>query len=139
MVSNEVYEREIEKIGPKLEELEDRPFDEIMKGLFPEILYSPITRDLVFALTYVLDPSRFYIEVYHDGRGYRVNFAADIPPKYLGLLVSIVDKSGKRPTDKEARDLIKKYIGDRGKSGIEVGGLVEKAKEVVDTCKIIQG
>ena len=138
MVSNEVYEQEIEKISPKLEELEGRPFDEIMWGLLPEILYSPITRALIFALTYVLDPSKFYIEVNLTGRDYRVNFAADIPPKSLRLLVSIVDKSDKRPTDKEARDLIKKYIGDRGKSGIEVEGLIKKAKEVVDTCKVIQ-
>lgn len=136
MVKNEVYEQEIEKIVPRLEELENKSFDEIIHGLYHEILYSPITRTLIFALTYILDPSRFYIEVEHDRRGYSVKFAADIPLKYLRSLVGIVDKSGKRPTDKEARDFIKEILPKRG---IEVEGLIEKAKEVVDTCKVIQG
>lgn len=136
MVKNEVYEQEIKRITPRLEELENKSFDEIIHGLYHEILYSPITRTLIFALTYVLDPSKFFIEVNHNGRDYTVKFAADIPLKYLRSLVSIVDKSGKRPTDKEARDFIKEILPKRG---IEVGGLIEKAKEVVDTCKVIQG
>ena len=137
MVSNELYEQAIEKIAPRLEKLENKSFDEIIHGLYHEILYSPITRALIFALTYVLDPSRFFIEVNHNVRGdYEVKFAADIPLKYLRSLVSIVDKSGKRPTDEEARDFIKEVLSKRG---IEVEGLVEKAKEVVDTCKVIQG
>lgn len=136
MVKNWIYEQAIEKIAPKLEELEGRPFDEIIHGLYHEILYSSITRTLIFALTYVLDPSRFFIEIGHNGRDYTVTFAADIPLKYLRSLVSIVDKSGKRPTDKEARDFIKEILPKRG---IEVEGLIEKAKEVVDTCKVIQG
>lgn len=136
MVKNEVYEQEIKRITPRLEELKDKSFDEIIQGLYPEILYSPITLTLIFALTYILDPSRFYIEVNHDGRNYRVKFAADIHIKYLGLLVSLVDKSGKRPTDEEARDFIKEFLP---KGAIEVEGLLEKAKEVVNTCKVIQG
>ena len=136
MVKNEVYEQEIKRIAPRLEKLENKSFDEIIHGLYHEILYSPITRTLIFALTYVLAPSRFFIEVNHDWRDYTVKFAADIPLKYLRSLVSIVDKSGKRPTDEEARDFIKEVLSKRG---IEVEGLVEKAKEVVDTCKVIQG
>lgn len=137
MVKNELYEKEIERIAPKLEKLKDRPFDEIMDGLYNEIFHSSISRTLIFALTYILDPSRFFIEVNHDVRGdYEVKFAADIPLKYLRSLVGIVDKSGKRPTDKEARDFIKEILPKRG---IEVEGLIEKAKEVVDTCKVIQG
>lgn len=137
MVSNEVYEQEIKRIAPRLEKLENKSFDEIIHGLYHEILYSPITRTLIFALTYILDPSRFFIEVNHERRGYyTVTFTADIPLKYLRALVSIVDKSGKRPTDKEARDFIKEILPKRG---IEVEGLLKKAKEVVDTCKVIQG
>ena len=137
MTKNELYEQAIERIAPKLEELKNKSFDEIIHGLYHEILYSPITRTLIFALTYVLDPSRFFIEVNHNVRGdYEVKFAADIPLKYLRSLVSIVDKSGKRPTDEEARDFIKEVLSKRG---IEVEGLIEKAKEVVDTCKVIQG
>lgn len=137
MVKNEVYEQEIKRISPKLEKLKGRPFDEIMKGLNDDLLQSTIPWALIFALTYVLDPSRFFIEVNHDVRGdYEVKFAADIPLKYLRSLVGIVDKSGKRPTDKEARDFIKEILPKRG---IEVEGLIEKAKGVVDTCKVIQG
>lgn len=136
MVKNEVYEQEIKRISPKLEELKGQPFDEMMWDLYYEVSGSKITRTLIFALTYVLDPSRFFIEVNHNGRDYTVKFAADIPLKYLRSLVSIVDKSGKRPTDKKARDFIKEILPKRG---IEVEGLIEKAKEVVDTCKVIQG
>ena len=136
MVSNEVYEKEIERIAPKLEELKDRPFDEIMKGLYNEVSLSPISVSLVFALTYVLDPSRFFIEIGHDGRGYIVGFAADTPMgDYFGAFLYRLTQFDRRPTEKEARDFIKELL-PRGR--IEVEGLIEKAKEVVDTCKVIQ-
>lgn len=136
MVKNEVYEKEIERIAPRLEELKDKSFDKIIGGLYGEILKSSIPGALIFALTYILDPSKFFIEVNHTGRGYRVKFTADLPMKYLGPIVSIVDKSGKRPTDEKARDFIKEFLP---KTGVKVEGLIEKAKEIVDTCKVIQG
>lgn len=142
VISNEVYEQEIEKIVPRLEELENKSFDEIIHGLYHEILYSPITRSLIFALTYVLDPSKFYIGVdYWAGWGeYVVKFAVDIPQYPWGpnIYREIKADESERPTDKEARDLIKKYIGDRDKGGLEVEGIIKKAKEVIDTCKVIR-
>lgn len=39
MVSNKVYEQEIEKIAPKLKRLEGKSFDEIMEGLYAGFLY----------------------------------------------------------------------------------------------------
>lgn len=135
MVKNEIYEKEIERIAPKLEELKGRPFDEIMNGLYNEVFHSSITRSLIFALTYVLDPSRFFIEIgYLFGR-YTVKFTADTPLMGMGPFVYRNVRSDKRPTDKEARDFIKEFLEDN----IRVEGLVEKAEEVVNTCKVIQG
>ena len=133
MVKNELYEKEIERIAPKLEELKNRSFDEIMKGLYNEIFQSSIFKSLIFALTYILDPSRFYIEVNHNGRGYTVKFTADTPLpgdlvfKYTGL--------GRRPTDEEAREFIKKFLTE----GFKIEGIIKKVKEVIDTCKVVQG
>lgn len=135
MVSNEVYEQEVEKIGPKLEKLKNRPFDEIMGGLYDEILQSSISWALIFALIYILDPSRFYIEVEPNLNTYSVNFTADTPLRGLGSFVYRNTLFPKRPTDKEARDRIKKFLAER----IKVEGLIEKAEEVVNTCKVIQG
>lgn len=135
MIKNWVYEQEIERISPKLEKLKNRPFDEIMNGLYNEIFQSSISRALIFALTYILDPSRFCIEVNHNGVSYTVKFTADTPLRGLGAFVYRDTRSGKRPTDKEARDFIKKFLAEE----IKVEGLIEKAKEVVDTCKLIQG
>lgn len=135
VVSKEIYEREIEKIAPKLEKLKGRPFDEIMKGLDYDIRQSSIPWDLVFALTYVLDSDRFFIEVDRGrGYGYRVKFAADTTLRGLTTFVYRGTLSDKMPTEKEARDFVKKYLA----YGVEVEGLLEKAKEVVDTCKVIQ-
>lgn len=137
MVKNEVYEKEIEKIAPKLERLEGRPFDEIIGGLIHEITVSGISWDLIFALTYVLDPSRFYIEVGHDVRGYTVGFAADTPMgEDFGIFLYRLTRFDRRPTEKEARDFIKELL-PRGR--IEIEGLLKKAYGVVDTCKVIQG
>lgn len=135
MVKNWVYEEEIERIAPKLEELKGRPFDEIMNGLYREVFQSSITRPLIFALTYVLDPSRFFIEVNHGGKYYVVKFTADTPLRGLGPFVYRNTLSAKRPIDKEARDFIKKFLAEE----IKVEGLIKKAEEVVDTCKVIQG
>lgn len=135
MVKNEVYEQEIERIGPKLEKLKDLPFDEIMRSLHNAVFCSDITISLVFALTYILDPSRFFIEVEQGRRNYAVKFTADTPLRGLGDFVYRNTLSAKRPTDKEARDFTKKFLAER----IEVEGLLEKAEEVVDTCKVIQG
>lgn len=136
MVKNEVYEQEIEKIVPRIEELENKSFDEIMKGLYNEVFHSPISQALVFALTYVLDPSRFFIEIGHDGRGYIVGFAADTPMgEDLGAFLYRLTRFDRRPTDKEARDFIKEIL-PRGRIGVE--GLLKKAYGVVDTCKVIQ-
>lgn len=137
MVKNEVYEKEIERIAPKLEELKSRPFDEIMQGLSHEILYSPITKTLIFALTYVLDPSKFYIKVGYWAREgeYVVRFTVDVPLGGYGtFFLYKVSQFDKMPTDKEARDLIKESLAEV----IEVEGLLKKAKKVVDTCKVIQ-
>ena len=134
MVSNEVYEKEIEKIAPKLKRLEGRPFNEIINGLYYELSYSRIPRTLVFALTYILDPSRFFIEISHLPGGYAVEFTADVPLGVFGTFVYRDTLPGKRPTDKEARDLIKESLAEV----IEVEGLLKKAKKVVDTCKVIQ-
>ena len=141
MTKNELYEQEIKRISPKLEELKNKSFYEIMDGLYNEVSHSSISRTLIFALTYVLDPSKFYIEVDYWAREGKcvLKFTADLPLRYLGgPLISLVNKSAKRPTDKEARDLIKKCIGDRDKGGLEVVGLIKRAEEVVDTCKVIQ-
>ena len=141
MVKNELYEQEIKRISPKLEKLKDKSFYEIMDGLYNEVSHSSISRTLIFALTYVLDPSKFYIEVDYWAREGKcvLKFTADLPLRYLGgPLISLVNKSAKRPTDKEARDLIKKCIGDRDKCGLEVEGLIKRAEEVIDTCKVIQ-
>ena len=135
MVSNEVYEREIERISPKLEELKGRSFDEIMKGLYDDLRQSSIPWDLIFALTYVLDPDRFFIEIGHGFGRYIVKFKADTPLGSFGSFLYKISWSDKMPTDGEARDFIKKYLAEV----IKVEGLIEKAKEVVDTCKIIQG
>lgn len=132
MIKNWVYEQEIERISPKLEKLKNRPFDEIMKGLYDEILQSSISWALIFALTYVLDPSRFFIEINSKGD---VKFTADTPLKGFGPFVYLGIRSDKRLTEEEARGFIKKSLAD----GIKVEGLIEKAKEVVDTCKVIQG
>ena len=136
MVSNEVYEKEIEKIAPKLKELEGRPFDEIMQGLRHEIFYNPISQTLVFALTYILDPSRFFIEISHLSGRYTVKFKADTPLGNFGTFFYKIFWSDKRPTDKEARDFIKEFLLE---GSIDVEKLIKRAKEVVDTCKIIQG
>ena len=136
MVSNEVYEQEIKRIAPKLEKLKDRSFDEIIGGLIHEITVSGISRDLIFALTYVLDPSRFYIEVGHDVRGYTVGFAADTPMGDFGIFLYRLTRFDRRPTEKEARDFIKELL-PRGR--IEIERLLKKAYGVVDTCKVIQG
>lgn len=135
MTKNELYEREIERIAPKLKELEGRPFDEIMNGLYNEVFHSSISRSLIFALTYVLDPSRFFIEIGHLFGGYIIEFTADTPLRGFGPFVYRNVRSGKRPTDKEARDFIKEFLEDN----IRVEGLLKKAEEVVDTCKVIQG
>lgn len=136
MVKNEVYEQEIKRISPKLEELKGQPFDEIMKGLYNEVFHSPISQALVFALTYVLDPSRFFIEIGHDGRGYIVGFAADTPMgEDFGAFLYRLTRFDRRPTDKEARDFIKELL-PKGRIGVE--GLLKKAYGVVDTCKVIQ-
>ena len=79
MVSNEVYEREIERISPKLKRLEGKPFDEIIWGLYYEVSGSKIAWDLIFALIYVLDPSRFFIEIGLLSGRYTVKFKADTP------------------------------------------------------------
>lgn len=128
------YEQEIERIGPRLENLKNRSFDEIMRGLYHEIFRSNIPRDLIFALTYILDPSRFYIEVHHNGVSYTVKFTASTPLSSFGPFVYRDTRSDRRPIDKEARDFIKKFLAEE----IKVEGLIEKAKEVVDTCKVIQ-
>ena len=138
MVSNEVYEQEIKRIAPRLEKLENKSFDRMMNGLYYDVLESKIDRTLSFALTYVLDPSKFYIEVNQRLGGYTVEFNADTPLMGLGAFAYIWAGSDKRPTDKEARDIIKKCLDD-GESGIEVEGLIEKAKGVVNTCKVIKG
>lgn len=104
-----------------------------MRSLHNAVFCSDITISLIFALTYILDPSRFYIEVDHDGRGYSVKFTADTPLRGLGDFVYRNTLSTKRPTDKEARDFIKKFLAER----IKVEGLIKKAEEVVDTCKIM--
>lgn len=136
MVKNWVYEEEIERIAPKLEELKDRPFDEIMKGLYNEIFQSSIFKSLIFALTYILDPSRFYIEVNHNGRSYTVKFTIDTPLMVPEGFVYVYNTGlGKRPTDEEAREFIKKFMTE----GIKVEGIIKKVKEVIDTCKVIQG
>lgn len=134
MVKNWVYEQEIERIAPKLEELKDLPFDEIMRDLYNEIFQSDLPRTLIFALTYVLAPSRFYIEVHYERRSYTVKFTADTPSSSFGPFVYRNTRSDRRPTDKEARDFIKKFLAEE----IKVEGLLEKAEEVVDTCKIIR-
>ena len=142
MVKNELYEQAIEKIVPKLEKLKGRPFDEIIEGLIHEMIESGICQDLMFALTYVLDPSKFYIEVGYWTRygEYTVNFAVDTPQYCWGpdIGVNIKADESERPTDEEARDLIKKYIGRRDKGGIDVEGLIKRAEEVVDTCRIVR-
>ena len=136
MVNNKAYEQEIERIGPKLEELEGRPFDEIMKGLYDDVFGGDLYQTVVFALTYILAPSRFYIEVnYREGVRYYINFAADTSIKYFGSFVRLQHKSDERPTDEEARGLIKKFLPE---GDIVVKGLLEKAYGVVDTCKVIQ-
>lgn len=137
MVKNEVYEKEVERMAPKLEELKNKSFYEIMDGLYNEVFHSSIPRALIFALTYALDPSKFYIEVDYWAREGKcvLKFTADLPLRYLGgPLISLVNKSAKRPTDKEARDFIKKCLDE----GIRVEGLIKRAEEVVDTCKVIQ-
>lgn len=135
MVKNEVYEREIERIAPKLEKLKDRPFDEIMQGLHREIIGSCISQTLVFALTYVLDPSRFFIEISHLSGRYTVKFKADTPLGNFGSFLYKISWSDKRPTEKEARDFIKEFLLE---GSIDVEELIKRAKEVVDTCKVIQ-
>ena len=134
MVSNEVYEREIERISPKLEQLKDRPFDEIMKGLYNELNSSSITLALIFALTYVLDPDRFFIEIGHGFGRYVVRFAADTPLGSLGVFVYKLAQFDKMPTEKEVRDFIKGLLVKE----FYIEGLLKKAYGVVDTCKIIR-
>lgn len=135
MIKNWVYEQEIERISPKLEKLKNRSFDEIINGLYNELFQSSIPRALIFALTYILDPSRFYIEVNHNGVSYTVKFTSDPHLTGFGHFVYRDTRSGKRPTDKEARDFIKKFLVE----DLGVEGLIGKAKEVVNTCKVIQG
>ena len=139
MVSNELYEQAIEKIAPKLEKLKDEPFEEIIEELIHEMIESDVsTKDLMFALTYVLDPSKFFIGVLSKRGEYSLLFAIDTPQRYWGPTVFINLKADERPTDKEIRDLIKKKF-EGNKCGLEVEGLIKRAEEVIDTCRIIEG